>query len=130
MLVSKEGVGKVRTVSYRLFGPMQSQTAAREHARGEAFMSAPPGPSAGRLLPDPSQLRLLSLEADTHLTTVHAATTVPRARCLLCGHAWEQVHSRYVRQVADLPWHPWQGRILELELRARRFFCAARTRKE
>ncbi len=43
------------------------------------------------------------------------------SRCLECGWASRRVHSRYKRQVADLPWEDIPVRI---ELRVRRFFCS------
>jgi Transposase/zinc-finger of transposase IS204/IS1001/IS1096/IS1165 len=43
-----------------------------------------------------------------------------RARCPVCGRDSSRVHSRYSRNVSDLPRH-WIS--VELEVRARRFFC-------
>ena len=42
------------------------------------------------------------------------------SRCPACGRASPRVHSRYKRQLADLP---WQGIPVQIELRVRRFFC-------
>ena len=43
--------------------------------------------------------------------------------CPLCGAASTQVHSRYQKSLADLP---WQGRIIALRVKARRFRCVTR----
>lgn len=44
------------------------------------------------------------------------------SRCPSCGRASRRVHSRYKRQIADLP---WEGIPVRIELRVRRFFCVA-----
>ncbi|WP_456683112.1 ISL3 family transposase [Bradyrhizobium sp. USDA 3311] len=41
--------------------------------------------------------------------------------CPCCGGQTGRVHSHYVRRLADLP---WQGRVVEIRLQARRFRCA------
>ncbi|UVK48268.1 ISL3 family transposase (plasmid) [Mesorhizobium sp. AR07] len=41
--------------------------------------------------------------------------------CPSCGCGTGRVHSHYMRRVADLP---WQGRVVEIRLHARRFRCA------
>ncbi|UVK48704.1 transposase family protein (plasmid) [Mesorhizobium sp. AR07] len=48
----------------------------------------------------------------------------PRAMdscCPCCGRRTRRVHSHYMRRLTDLP---WQGRIVEIQLHARRFRCA------
>ncbi|MCB8878051.1 ISL3 family transposase [Acidisoma silvae] len=45
------------------------------------------------------------------------------ACCPDCGYSWQQVHSRYHRRLADLP---WQGRPCTLLVSARRFRCPER----
>lgn len=47
-------------------------------------------------------------------------TTAPEACCPLCHQRSAHVHSHYIRQVADLPWH---GIAVRLPVRVRRFFC-------
>src|SRR5262245_55439440 len=76
------------------------------------------------ILPDPEQLRLvtLSVQGDTIIGVV--ATTAPQAACPTCGQLAERIHSRYLRQVADLP---WQGVAFGLRVHVRRFFCDQRT---
>ena len=73
------------------------------------------------LLPDPTCLHLQLLDASDTTITMMVTTTSPEADCPLCHGCSERVHSRYVRQVADLP---WMGCAVRLELHVRRFFCA------
>lgn len=42
------------------------------------------------------------------------------AACPICDRPSARVHSRYTRKLADLP---WQGRLVEIHVRARRFHC-------
>jgi transposase len=72
------------------------------------------------LLPDPRQVELVRLvpSATSVMVVVRAHTT--SSRCPVCGASSARVHSRYVRQVADLPWFEVAVR---LQLQVRRFFC-------
>ncbi|QBD77382.1 ISL3 family transposase [Ktedonosporobacter rubrisoli] len=72
------------------------------------------------LLPDPSCLHLLHLEAEGKVITATVKTTAQQARCPLCDFRSEKVHSQYQRVVADLP---WMGYAVQLLLHVRRFFC-------
>ena len=72
------------------------------------------------LLPDPTCLHLRLLDASTATITAIVTTTSHEAECPLCHQSSTQIHSRYVRQVADLP---WMGCAVRLELHVRRFFC-------
>lgn len=72
------------------------------------------------LLPDPTCLHLLQLEAEGKMMTVTMKTTAPEAKCPLCESRSAQVHSRYQRVLADLP---WMGCAVRLVLHVRRFFC-------
>lgn len=72
------------------------------------------------ILPDPSGLQLLRLEADEQSIIAVVATTSSGALCPLCQCHSGSIHSRYTRMVADLPWAGWAVR---LELHVRRFFC-------
>jgi transposase len=47
-------------------------------------------------------------------------TTASEAKCSLCESPSTQVHSRYTRLLADLP---WMGYAVRLRLHLRRFFC-------
>jgi transposase len=73
------------------------------------------------LLPDPTCLHLKLLDASDTQITVVVVTTSPEAQCPLCHGGSVRVHSRYVRQVADLP---WMSCAVRLELHVRRFFCS------
>lgn len=75
---------------------------------------------AATLLADPSRLRLVRIVSSATSLTLVVRTTGPTAACPICGVVSDRVHSRYVRSVADLPWH---GVSVRLELHARKFFC-------
>ena len=51
---------------------------------------------------------------------IQLTTTVPTADCPICRQPSHRVHSRYVRHLHDLP---TAGRPVQLQIRARRFFC-------
>src|SRR3954453_8935701 len=68
----------------------------------------PSGLTVDRLLPAPDRILLL---ARSHSTS---------AACPLCGGSSSRAHSFYSRRLADLP---WQGRVVELQVRTRRFRC-------
>ena len=73
------------------------------------------------LLPDPTCLHLQLLDASGTAITVVVTTIAPEAACPICRQLSPRIHSRYVREVADLP---WMGCAVRLELHVRRFFCA------
>src|SRR5829696_6139086 len=73
---------------------------------------------ADKLLPE--GLYLESLSIGTGRVSIRVSSGKRRSRCPLCGRGSSRVHSRYSRTVSDLPWH---GSSVELEVRARRFFC-------
>jgi len=77
-------------------------------------------PTTPTLLPDPTRLHLVRLEALPHSLTALVETISKEAVCPVCQKSSEKVHSRYVRCAADLPWMGWAVR---LELHTRRFFC-------
>ncbi len=68
----------------------------------------------------PKGLDLESLSIETGRVSISVSSGTRRSVCPLCGRASSRVHSRYARTVSDLPWH---GISVELEVRARRFFC-------
>lgn len=72
------------------------------------------------LLPDPAHIRPVYLCATSDQITVVACSKATEARCPLCNHPSQRVHSRYTRTLADLP---WQGIALQIQLTVRRFFC-------
>ncbi len=72
------------------------------------------------ILPDPKRLHLIHLMAiETEIAAV-VETSSASVPCPLCGRSSSRVHSRYVRSVADVPWH---GVPFRLRLHVRRFFC-------
>lgn len=76
---------------------------------------------AATLLADPTCLRLERVVSSATSLTLVVRTTAPAAACPACGMTSRRVHSRYVRWVADLPWH---GVAVRLELHTRKFFCS------
>jgi transposase len=72
------------------------------------------------ILPDPTCLHLLQLEAEGQMITATVKTTALEVRCPLCESRSMQVHSHYRRVLADLP---WMGCAMRLVLHVRRFFC-------
>jgi transposase len=66
------------------------------------------GLTVDRLLPTPDRLLLI------------ARSSSASAACPSCGGASTRPHSCYSRRLADLP---WQGRVVELHVRVRRFRC-------
>jgi transposase len=73
------------------------------------------------LLPDPTCLHLQLLDGSSSTITLVATTTSEEAACPLCQQRSARIHSRYVRQIADLP---WMGCAVRLQLHVRRFFCS------
>ena len=71
------------------------------------------------LLPDPTSLHLPLLDASSAAITAVVTTTSEEAQCPLCHRGSTQIHSRYVRQIADLP---CMGCAVRLQLHVRRFF--------
>jgi transposase len=72
------------------------------------------------LLPGSVALSVDGVALDDSTVTLWLRTTAATACCPLCGQPSQRVHSRYTRQVRDLP---YQGRQTVLQLTARKFFC-------
>ncbi len=68
----------------------------------------------------PAGLELERLVIEPHGVSLFVSTTTSGAKCPVCGHRSGQVHSRYTRTVADLPWH---GVPVTLHIHVRRFTC-------
>ena len=68
----------------------------------------------------PKGMRLESLGIETGRVSISMSSGSRKCVCPSCGRDSSRVHSRYSRTVSDLPWH---GVSVELEVRARRFFC-------
>lgn len=73
------------------------------------------------LLADPTALRLDKIVSGADSLLLIVTATRRRAECPGCDVSSARIHSRYVRRVADLPWH---GVAIKLELAVRRFRCA------
>jgi len=74
------------------------------------------------LLPDPTQVRcdgVIVLNNAKEIVLQLVANTAHSA-CPLCGHQSGKVHSRYGRQLMDLP---WADMSVSIQLQVRRFFC-------
>ncbi len=84
-------------------------------------MASPPS-HVQALLPDPVSLKLKFVQQQDEgrvLIVVGAAGS--SARCLGCERPSRSVHSRYSRDLKDLP---WQGSTVQMRLEVRRFRCS------
>lgn len=77
---------------------------------------------AKTLLPDAKCLRCDKFERTEESVSICVSSTTPTACCPSCGRPSERIHSRYVRRLADLPWHGVQVTIC---WQSRKFFCDA-----
>jgi len=75
---------------------------------------------ANTLLADPQAVRLELIRTEARLITLLIKTVAPQSPCPDCQPSADRIHSRYVRTLADLPWH---GVAVRVELHSRRFFC-------
>jgi hypothetical protein len=74
-----------------------------------------------RLLPlIPAGLSVIQVLPDPTRITILAQARSRMAACVSCGQPSWQVHSTYQRCLCDLP---WQGRIVQIRVRVRRFRC-------
>jgi transposase len=76
--------------------------------------------SASTLLADPEAIHLSHVRTSPKTITVIVLAAASRVFCPNCGHLSSHIHSRYTRNVADLP---WQGVSAKLELHSRRWRC-------
>jgi transposase len=72
------------------------------------------------LLADPEAIRLDFIRPSSSAITLVIKAKAAHSVCPRCHRRSSHVHSRYVRRVADLPWH---GVAVKLELHTRRFRC-------
>jgi transposase len=68
----------------------------------------PAGLSVVQVVPAPDRIIIVTVP------------TSSQGACPLCSGLSGQVHSHYTRTLADLP---WQGRVVAVQVRARRFRC-------
>lgn len=76
--------------------------------------------SINTLLADPEAIRLNFIRSSSNSVTLVIHCSAPHAYCPRCQRPSIRVHSRYIRTVADLPWH---GVAVRLQLHTRRFRC-------
>lgn len=69
---------------------------------------------------DPEAIRIISFISNADLITVVAQTSRLFAECPSCQVRSLSLHSNYVRQLTDLPWH---GVAIRIHLRTRKFRC-------
>ncbi len=69
---------------------------------------------------DPEALRILSFISNSDSITIIAQTAKESSECPQCKIQSYSLHSNYVRQVADLPWH---GVAIRIQLSTRKFRC-------
>jgi transposase len=75
------------------------------------------------LVPDAGEVVLHELRAVGRTGLVMILRSAgEEGRCPACARSSRRVHSRYSRQLSDLP---WEGIPVRIELRVRRFFCGA-----
>ena len=72
------------------------------------------------LLADPKAIKLDCVRPSHNAVILAIKTAARLALCPRCHRRSTRIHSRYLRHVADLPWH---GVSVRLELYARRFRC-------
>jgi len=68
----------------------------------------------------PTGLSVVQILPGADHVVLVARPTATAGACPMCGALSDRVHSTYQRRLADLP---WQGRIVEIRVRARRFRC-------
>ncbi len=69
---------------------------------------------------DPEAIRIISFVSKADSITITAQTSGLFAECPKCQTRSYNLHSRYVRQLSDLPWH---GVAIRIHLRTRKFRC-------
>ena len=72
------------------------------------------------MLPNSTEVKLVCLRQLVGMVQVELRTCQSDPVCPCCGKVSRRVHSKYSRQLLDLP---WQGLPVSILLRTRRFFC-------
>src|SRR5271169_3290562 len=72
------------------------------------------------LLPESARLGVMSLQHTDDAIVIVAHANGDTASCPVCGAGSCHVHSQYGRTLRDLP---WQGAVVRIDLRTRRFYC-------
>src|SRR5215204_4246742 len=69
---------------------------------------------------DPEAIRILSFVSNQDSITIIAQSSKLFGICPICQSISSSLHSHYVRQIADLPWH---GVPIRIQLQTRKFRC-------
>lgn len=69
---------------------------------------------------DPASIRILSFVSNQDSITILAQSSKPFGICPICQSISSGLHSNYVRQISDLPWH---GVPIRIQLNTRKFRC-------
>lgn len=69
----------------------------------------------------PPSLTIVQIRPEARKVVLIARSNVESSACPACGHSSKRLHSRYFRQLADLPWH---GRVVQVHPGARRLCCS------
>lgn len=69
---------------------------------------------------DPEAIQIVSLVSNADSITIVAQTSKAFGECPQCKDHSHSLHSNYVRQLTDLPWH---GAAIRLQLNTRKFRC-------
>ena len=69
---------------------------------------------------DPEAIRILSCISNPNSITIMAQSSMPFGICPVCQTICSSLHSNYVRQIADLPWH---GVSIQMQLSTGKFRC-------
>ncbi|WP_224994354.1 transposase family protein [Cesiribacter sp. SM1] len=68
----------------------------------------------------PPEFEVLATSVTEAKVTLQLQFTASTAYCPLCNSLSTRIHSRYVRKLQDLP---ISGKVVELRLCTRKFFC-------
>ena len=76
--------------------------------------------NANTLLADPSAIEIVKIVSLSDSITIVVQAIQKSAVCPLCNQHSSSLKTRYLRRLADLPWH---GVMVRLELHSRKFRC-------
>ncbi len=72
------------------------------------------------LFPDNTGLTCSNVELTAGSVFIQAVSTAACGICQKCHLSYRNIHSYYLRTLADLP---WQGQQVTLQVQVRKFFC-------
>src|SRR5919197_96063 len=73
-----------------------------------------------KLFPRARGIRLTDITIEDEAVRLQLTATAPTAACPRCAVSSSSIHSRYQRQLTDLP---WRTHAVQLQLTVRKFFC-------